>query len=178
MPSLIAIVALDGRSIDHLGDLLPAMLADVAHLIAVGAMRYGLLDDNSGIVKTRQQFLTVRGPSISLTGALRLVAEAVGDGVLFVQVSLEVHVGVRGEQGSLLGNEVQVQAAVKNALLKLDVSHLWASLRVLLDGILHIIYVASFDGLLKPLPGIVGSCVGNMTAVDDASILAFGAAMA
>lgn len=177
MTGLIAIVALDGRAISHLGDLLLAVLANVAHLIAVGTMRDGLLGDDAGIVETGEQLLAVRRPPIGLPGALRLVAEAVGDGVLLVQVSLEVHIGVRREQGSLLGNEVQVQATVKNALLKLDESHLRAGFRVLLDGVLHAIHVASLDGLLKLLPGIIGSRVGNMAAVDDARVLTFGAAM-
>lgn len=94
MTRLITIVALYSWAIGHLGDLLLAMLANVTHLVAVGAMWNGLLDDDAGIVETREQLFTARGPSIRLSRALRLIAETVGDGILFVQVSLEVHSGV------------------------------------------------------------------------------------
>jgi hypothetical protein len=174
---LVAIVASGGRLLS-LDNLLLAMLADMAHFVAVAAVRDRLLNHHSGIVEAGKDLLVGLGPSLELTGTLWLVVETVRDGILAVQIPLEIHVGVRREQLALCCNEIEAQLVAHDPLLELAIRDVGAGLDVLFNGILDIVHVALLDGRLEFDPGFVGGRIRNIAAIDDPGVLTLGTRMA
>lgn len=170
-------VAVDAQLDLALADALRlrAGLGAMAPLLAVEAALQARVDGIAGVVEASKELGTVSRPAVTLTGASRLLGEAVGHSVLLASVAMHVHVGKGAREGALKGNEPQVDLVVNEAAL--DVTERGGvakgdhGLDVLLQGLLGIVNVTLLDGLFNAGPSLVGSDVLDMITVDGARLV-------
>lgn len=168
-----AVVAGNLGSIGAFRLLLGTVLGDMAKLSAVAAHGDTLVNDLSSIVEASKEFVTILGPTLDLTRAVRLLGEAVGDRVLLAHVSLEVHVGEDLKKGLLGSNQPETDVFLNEMGLNVTVSGLSVgSLDVLLNALLGVVNVSLSNGLLDLVHGLIESDISNVVAVDLASVLA------
>jgi len=89
MTDLITVVALDDGTVDFVR-LLRTLSLHVTELLAVGTLDNATIDRLAGILKALSIF-RCGWPAVLLLRAGRLVGPAPGDGVLLVEVALQVH---------------------------------------------------------------------------------------
>ncbi|KAI0439108.1 hypothetical protein F4803DRAFT_65400 [Xylaria telfairii] len=146
MSRLVAIETHDDNALSfHL--LLRTILGDVAKLVAVGA--FGQASAN-GITSIGQalQILVNTGPELSLTRASWFRIESIIDSILFVQVTLEVHVRQSGDHRLTLHcDQIHSDILRTEGGLQLGISSLRACLDVLLNSLLHVVNIAFLNSL-------------------------------
>lgn len=165
--------ASNGSLLGVLHALVGAAARDVAELAAVHAERDTASDGLTAVGQTFKILLGVGRPDSLLTGARGLVLEAERDGVLAVQIALEIHVGEGDrEVGALNADEVHANVLVAEHLLHLNIGHLGASLDVHQKGSLDIVKVLLGGSLADHLEGLVGGLLRYIITDDLARGLA------
>lgn len=177
MSLLVAVEALDTRSVGILNFVLGARLADVTHLIAVHALGNSAVDRLASIKKTFKVLLRSSRPNLLLLGTLMLGRVTVGDSELLSQVALNVHVGVSLLELLLISDEVEIDALGTESRLQVSVSNIWGCFDVLSNGLLHVIHVIVLRGSLKLSPSVFSSNIGDMGSINLARVGAFNGRM-
>lgn len=166
MTGLVAVEASDRGTIKNLALLLRAGLGNVAHFIAVIALGNAAGNRLATVLQALHVLLLGLWPTDSLLGALGVRIEPKSNSELLVQVSLEVHVGVRRGKLTLQADEVQWDIHVTESLLELRVSSLRAGLDILEKGLLDIVHVAILNSLAEALPGNLSLDIVNLATID------------
>lgn len=168
--ALATVEASDGV-LDILALLLLAVSGGMADLLAIVALREATGHHLSSLSEAGKVLLVVLGPLLSLAGAGRLVAQAIGDGELLAEVALQVHVG-HGRKHILSlvdADEVEANLLGTQELLDLRVRGRGQSLEVHLHSSLGIVDLAVGHGLSDQLQRLLRGGVRNAAAVDLAS---------
>lgn len=172
MADLAAVEADDLKRVRSLSTLLGARLGNVADFITVAALGQTAINNLTGVSKTLEVLVDVLGPRLAVARAGRVPLEAIGDRVLLAEVALEIHVGESDCEGLLNGDEPDSNVMGAEGTLKFDIGGLGGSLDVGLNGLLDVVDVTLLGGTQNENPSIVGAHVGQVVAVDLASILA------
>lgn len=179
MTILSAVVAGDLWLIRLFELFLRTELGYMAQFAAVTAQRAAAVDNLARFIQASEKLLAALRERIRLARTIRLLREAVGNAEPFPHVSLKVHVGENADKGALRGNEEKLDAVVNHRLLKFSVSDCAVEcLHVLLDRLFGVIHVPFNDSTLEFGPGVLGSQVCDVIAIDLASVLALALHMA
>ena len=171
MALLTAVEAHYDVGIGLFGLLLRAALGDMADLLAVAAPGKTAIDDLASILEALNVLLDVLGPDLAIARTRGVPLEPVGHSVLLTQVALEIHVGEGRSETLLNGDEPGWDFLFTEGALKLRISRLRRRLDINLNAFFQIVTVAIPGSGTDKGPGLFGSHVRNMAAIDLASVL-------
>lgn len=143
----------------------------------VVAVLYTTVHRNAGISKAVDVVIGILRPLGDHVGALRLVVEVIADGILLVDVALEVDIGPGRHEIIGKANEIDTEAAGTELLLEIDIGELRVGLVEDFDGGLEVIKVALVGSLGEHSPSFSFGHVGNAVHVDLHLILAVDSLM-
>lgn len=89
------------------------------HTTTVGALQHHAVKDEAGLRETSHILLLRLWPALRKSGAARLVGELDRDGVLLIDLALEIDDGMGVRDLLLLGDEVGVHASLAEDFFKL-----------------------------------------------------------
>lgn len=177
MTLAIAVEALDGDG-GLILLLVRAVLGNMAHLVAVATLGNAEFDDLAGILKPLHVLLWGLGPKLSVARTGRVGPEAVSDGILLTQVTLEIHVREGCQVRLLNGDQPELQILGAECLLQIGKSRLRSGLGIGLNRLLNLRDATLLNGLKNGTPGVGEGHVLVLGAIKLASALTLGSAMA
>jgi hypothetical protein len=174
MTNPIAVDASDLWLVEVLLLFLWASLRDVTQLVAVGATRNSPRNNLATVLESSHVLIVVGRPQGALSRARRQLREAVRHRKLFIQVTLQVHVGERRDNVLLLDADQEYTDVLgAKQLLKLGICSLRDGFDVHPDGLLDVVNVFVGHGFAQLLEGLFRSDISHIVANDLARIFAF-----